>query len=239
VNAVNQFVVRYCGTVKSFNPSKSFGFIECAETYRYWNRDVFLHSSHMPQGVQVGTQVIFEVTCSNAQPQARNVRPGYQGNVKSYSPEKGFGFIDCEDTRREFGQDVYVSEQEFQKSECNVLDEVLFQISLNKKGQPQAQNIQVKRLGHLSQMDIEEHAASELSEVETPQSTHQSIATPPLISRSIATPPLISNGVEFDNQVESPQSPHQSIATPPFISNGVEFVNPPQFLMMWAPVLAQ
>jgi len=68
---------RFCGSIKAFYTSKGFGFIQCAETYIKFGRDVFVHES------QIGTcrtgqgQIVsFSVTTNaQGQPQARDLLP--------------------------------------------------------------------------------------------------------------------------------------------------------------------
>merc|ERR1740129_1981877 len=66
---------RYRGRIKSFNPEKGFGFIECPETHALFNRDVFLHKAQFGDMV-VGTEVTFLVeTNKQGMPQAKDLAP--------------------------------------------------------------------------------------------------------------------------------------------------------------------
>jgi len=38
--------------------------------------------------------------------------PCYYGVIKSYNERRGFGFVACEETARNFGRDVYLSKEE-------------------------------------------------------------------------------------------------------------------------------
>eukprot|EP00928_Gymnodinium_smaydae_P063543 TRINITY_DN47098_c0_g1_i1.p1 TRINITY_DN47098_c0_g1~~TRINITY_DN47098_c0_g1_i1.p1 ORF type:complete len:293 (+),score=51.03 TRINITY_DN47098_c0_g1_i1:57-881(+) len=97
------------GTVKSFNPNKGFGFINGAD-----GADIFLHMKSCTDGgiPQAGDVVAFDTEPSPMKPdqlQAVNVvggtgkkptgQPGaqgtgaHQGTVKSFSADKGFGFV--------------------------------------------------------------------------------------------------------------------------------------------------
>jgi cold shock CspA family protein len=69
-------------------------------------------------------------------------RPQYQGRIRSFNEQKGFGFIDCQATLQAFGRDVFI--HRFQMAECGLWigQEVGFEVELNKNGQPQARNIQ-------------------------------------------------------------------------------------------------
>jgi CspA family cold shock protein len=90
------------GTVKSFNPSRGFGFI----TYAEGNSDVFVHRTGIKTSkpyptLAEGEAVEFELTQEGEKFIAKNVTgPGGSepqgvptGEVKSYNVNKGFGFI--------------------------------------------------------------------------------------------------------------------------------------------------
>mmetsp|Transcript_2661 Transcript_2661/g.6735 ORF Transcript_2661/g.6735 Transcript_2661/m.6735 type:complete len:901 (+) Transcript_2661:246-2948(+) len=66
---------RFTGVIKRFEPKKSFGFINCAETREIYGRDVFLlRNIDMPK-LDVGDTVTFEVWLNEKKmPQARTVR---------------------------------------------------------------------------------------------------------------------------------------------------------------------
>jgi len=66
---------KFQGRIKSFNSEKGFGFIECAQTYAQYNRDVFLHKAQIGD-MTVGTMVTF--TCEvnkQGMPQAKDIQP--------------------------------------------------------------------------------------------------------------------------------------------------------------------
>mmetsp|Transcript_102080 Transcript_102080/g.284186 ORF Transcript_102080/g.284186 Transcript_102080/m.284186 type:complete len:240 (-) Transcript_102080:158-877(-) len=60
----------------------------------------------------------------------------YSGTIKSFWPEKHFGFIACEEVREQFNADVFLSDQEI--GYFTVGSAVTFSIVLNKDGRPQA-----------------------------------------------------------------------------------------------------
>lgn len=170
------FVPQYCGTIKSFNAQNGFGFIECGKTYGHWERDVYLNAANLPFGAAIGRKVLFEVECKKGQPQARNVRLGYQGKMQSYGKEKGYGFIACEETYRLFHQDVYVPAEVFANSTCSVLDEVFFELRLDKNGKPQASCILVVQRGVLAEKAFEENSSdSEASTSADLPTSHQTL----------------------------------------------------------------
>jgi len=71
----------------------------------------------------------------------------YQGTLKSYSEKNGFGFIDCPATKQKYGCDVFVHKTEGES--VSVGSSVTFQVHLNKKGQPQANKVEVVAHNHL------------------------------------------------------------------------------------------
>merc|ERR1740138_534742 len=69
----------YTGTVKSFNETNNYGFIDCPEVKAEYGFDVFTHGKEL-QGHPVGSAVYFELGLSNkGQPQALNVSSAMGG----------------------------------------------------------------------------------------------------------------------------------------------------------------
>lgn len=63
----------------------------------------------------------------------------FEGNIKSFNAEKGFGFIDCPEARTKYGRDVFVHKAMMKQGHLEVGDEVSFTINTdNKDGMPQA-----------------------------------------------------------------------------------------------------
>merc|ERR1719189_2528432 len=55
----------WAGSVKSFNQDKGWGHIECAETFKYFGKDIFLLKSQLPgpaSTIGKGTCVNFRIT---------------------------------------------------------------------------------------------------------------------------------------------------------------------------------
>jgi len=135
------------GTVKSFNPVKSFGFIE------FQGVDLFVHLADCQGGMpKQGDVVAFDVQDSEKKPGskcAKNVTGGTgamkgvmgngscQGTVKSFNPNKGFGFIIYE------GQDLFVHVRDCSGGCPQTGDTVAFDVtdSANKPGSKQASNV--------------------------------------------------------------------------------------------------
>merc|ERR1719277_2744088 len=67
--------------------------------------------------------------------------PGkFQGRIKSYNAEKGFGFIDCTQTYVQYQRDVFLHRA--QVGDLQVGDIVVFSCEVNAQGMPQAQDVQ-------------------------------------------------------------------------------------------------
>mmetsp|Transcript_84432 Transcript_84432/g.149372 ORF Transcript_84432/g.149372 Transcript_84432/m.149372 type:complete len:197 (+) Transcript_84432:92-682(+) len=86
------------GTVKSYNPHKGWGFVECN------GQDSFLNRKELKGCCpSKGQQVRFSITQTEKGPQAVDVtvvaepdQMSYFGEIKSFNPSKGYGFIKCE-----------------------------------------------------------------------------------------------------------------------------------------------
>lgn len=62
----------------------------------------------------------------------------YIGTIKSFNPLKGFGFIECEDTKTKYGRDVFLHKNEFEGKELEVGSSVVFTLQMNHESKPQA-----------------------------------------------------------------------------------------------------
>merc|ERR1719512_672183 len=70
--------------------------------------------------------------------QADDAGAEYEGQIKSYSSRRGYGFIDCPELAQRFGRDVFIHQSQFEG--LHVLDRVTFRIQM-KNGQPQASDV--------------------------------------------------------------------------------------------------
>lgn len=154
---------RYVGTIQTFIPEKHCGFIQCAETYPIYKKDVFLSEDEFST-FQVGDTISFQLTVSaRGHPQARELGPPeatsvqrteameiqtqvieddsrrYVGAVESYIAEKHCGFISCQELYPIYKKDVFVSEEEL----CGfqIGDMVSFRVVLSARGHPQAREV--------------------------------------------------------------------------------------------------
>mmetsp|Transcript_80311 Transcript_80311/g.211741 ORF Transcript_80311/g.211741 Transcript_80311/m.211741 type:complete len:313 (-) Transcript_80311:112-1050(-) len=64
----------------------------------------------------------------------------YQGRIKSFNSEKGFGFIECYETHALYSRDVFLHKA--QVGEMTVGQPVTFTCELNKQSMPQAKDVQ-------------------------------------------------------------------------------------------------
>jgi len=70
----------------------------------------------------------------------------YIGSLKSYSADKGFGFIECEAATKLYSRDVFVHRAEFLAAGCPPIgSQVKFCIVLNARQQPQCVGLAVDR----------------------------------------------------------------------------------------------
>eukprot|EP00441_Pelagodinium_beii_P040982 CAMPEP_0197630306 /NCGR_PEP_ID=MMETSP1338-20131121/7836_1 /TAXON_ID=43686 ORGANISM="Pelagodinium beii, Strain RCC1491" /NCGR_SAMPLE_ID=MMETSP1338 /ASSEMBLY_ACC=CAM_ASM_000754 /LENGTH=917 /DNA_ID=CAMNT_0043201497 /DNA_START=55 /DNA_END=2808 /DNA_ORIENTATION=+ len=144
------------GAIKSFDDAQGYGFIASMLATAKWGRDVFLHRKQLGD-FKVGQVVEFIVKINGkGHPQAYKVRAPsncvlaprppaevpeeeekemHIGEIKSFNPMNGYGFIGCAELRERFGRDVFLHESQFEG--LKVGDRVSFQLQV-KKGQPQA-----------------------------------------------------------------------------------------------------
>lgn len=123
----------FTGTVKSFNPHKGWGFVECNGT------DVFLNKKELKGFcVSKGQQVQFAVSQSEKGSQATNVtvivapeEAYYYGEIKSFNQGKGYGFITSEAFP---GQDVFVLKTELPGGFGPAGGHCKFKVEVQEKG---------------------------------------------------------------------------------------------------------
>eukprot|EP00931_Biecheleriopsis_adriatica_P016197 TRINITY_DN12011_c0_g1_i1.p1 TRINITY_DN12011_c0_g1~~TRINITY_DN12011_c0_g1_i1.p1 ORF type:complete len:410 (+),score=71.38 TRINITY_DN12011_c0_g1_i1:114-1343(+) len=171
----------YVGTVKSFNPSKGWGFISGDAVINAFGKDVFVMKSGIANGMELqpNQQVSFTVVQGDKGIQASNVQalssPGrgtytyarshaaplvpappplqlpasdqfFFGAVKGYNEEKGWGHIICDAAFKAFGKEVFLLKSALNGSVAEAGMLVGFQVKMSPKG-PQAQNLAVLPAG--------------------------------------------------------------------------------------------
>eukprot|EP00931_Biecheleriopsis_adriatica_P026927 TRINITY_DN1628_c0_g1_i1.p1 TRINITY_DN1628_c0_g1~~TRINITY_DN1628_c0_g1_i1.p1 ORF type:complete len:411 (+),score=70.19 TRINITY_DN1628_c0_g1_i1:161-1234(+) len=168
----------HVGTVKSWNPEKGWGHIECAATEAIYGKDIFLLRSALGGGsanVSKGQQVRFGVVMGQKGPEATNLKmltasapqapngpwawndvidrithvPGQQmpvamsekgkskvffGWIKKYESAKGWGHIDCDQTRQVYGKDMFFMRSSLGDQVANVGNTVSFTVQQGAKG---------------------------------------------------------------------------------------------------------
>jgi len=148
----------YTGVVKAFNEEKGWGHITCDDTRTLFGRDMFVMRSALRCGkVSAGDTVRFCVLNNPRGPQATEVHSlmlgatwqsqetlgrAFLGTLKLFSEDKGWGFIDCPDTHRMFGKDMFVHKREFTLPTPNGT-RIQFTVELAKDGRPEAKNVQI------------------------------------------------------------------------------------------------
>jgi len=64
------------------------------------------------------------------------------GTVKSFNEASNFGFIECDEIKQEYGNDVFVHGRNFTHLQISVGQCLQFEVGVSSKGQPQALNVQ-------------------------------------------------------------------------------------------------
>ncbi|CAE8625436.1 unnamed protein product [Polarella glacialis] len=79
-------MAEFIGAIKSFNPTKGWGFVESAQTQKLYGKDIFVLKTALPGGhANTGDQVAFQVVQGDRGPQAAEVRL-LSGGPPAYRP---------------------------------------------------------------------------------------------------------------------------------------------------------
>jgi len=82
--------MKYFGLIKSFNPQKGWGFIECPQTYELYGKDMFVLKNALPGGAaNKGDQVAFTVIQEHNGPVAATVELVHRGPAALVPPVAG------------------------------------------------------------------------------------------------------------------------------------------------------
>ncbi|CAJ1434543.1 unnamed protein product [Effrenium voratum] len=147
---------RFKGVLKSIGGDYSF--ISCPETVAAYGRDVYVSKAVLGSAFRrggsatSGLPVSFSICLNDAkQPNARHVYPlergaaedeAFHGTVKYMSEEKGYGFIECQETMDCFGSDVHADLEHLRQ--CSLGQPVVFRIRLGAiGGRPQVRQLSV------------------------------------------------------------------------------------------------
>lgn len=145
----------HTGVVRSFNPDKKNGFIDCQSMQQYGS-SVYVFQDVLERALPIkagpGDRVAFFIHWSpKGQPQASSplikLKAGLEegsyalkGIFKS-GKEGSFGFIECQPTREFFGRDVYVNKDLAAGLESGQL--VCFNVYLNRDSMPNAEGLEL------------------------------------------------------------------------------------------------
>eukprot|EP00405_Crypthecodinium_cohnii_P020644 CAMPEP_0206471584 /NCGR_PEP_ID=MMETSP0324_2-20121206/31657_1 /ASSEMBLY_ACC=CAM_ASM_000836 /TAXON_ID=2866 /ORGANISM="Crypthecodinium cohnii, Strain Seligo" /LENGTH=370 /DNA_ID=CAMNT_0053945951 /DNA_START=100 /DNA_END=1212 /DNA_ORIENTATION=+ len=130
------------GIVKSFNPQKGWGFIECDASKAQYGSDIFLMKSALNgYCVTPGEKVQFNAVSGNKGTQASNVKVlsppedcTFYGEVKTWNPSKGFGFITSPPTQNLYGKDIFALKSEFGQSAPTAGAQCTFKVRTGERG---------------------------------------------------------------------------------------------------------
>merc|ERR1711964_805246 len=105
--------------------------------------------------VQIGDAVSFGVGMGTKGPQAQDVtvipagslswdgQPGntFQGTIKSWNAEKGWGFIQGQDIQQTFGKDIFLHKAEIGDYVPSKDEGVRFNVKINEQGRAETTNV--------------------------------------------------------------------------------------------------
>jgi cold shock CspA family protein len=149
----------YCGIVKNFDQEKGWGHIQGQALQNLFGKDVFVSTKSLDgQIVEHGSQVLFQVQAGQKGPMAKSVKvlpPGsfsadgfqgatYNGVIKHFQQDKGWGFITCEDVTNLFGKDLFLHKREVPQSLGRLPvagEQVQFTVNVNSSGRPEAATV--------------------------------------------------------------------------------------------------
>lgn len=147
----------FTGTVKSFNPTKGWGFVDSADSHQIYGADVFLLKSELKGaiGCSSGDKVTFQVTQGSKGIQAMNVQvisgsggadQTFFGTLKGFDPQKGWGFISSDLALQTYGKDVFVTGKQIPGGMAPEGAQVQFTVRMEEKG-PVAQSVRILSMG--------------------------------------------------------------------------------------------
>jgi len=134
----------YKGKVKNLNLEKGHAFVDCAAVNKKYHRDVYLDKNELELGpLEIGMEVYFVLKNNPGnmnQPRGQIVpaHGAFEGVLTEFNQEKGYGFVECRESHRLFGVNVFIHKKEIEHMGTKIGDTLTFAIQLNAKGQPQA-----------------------------------------------------------------------------------------------------
>jgi cold shock CspA family protein len=141
----------YYGTVKSFNEEKGWGHITCPQTQSMYGKDMFVMRSALVGGpIKPGDNVAFFVQMGMKGPEALNVKvlgleeseeAIYEGTIKQFAEDKGWGFIQCEETHQLYNKDIFIHRNELNGYVPAQGEAVQFAVKISNQGRPEATRV--------------------------------------------------------------------------------------------------
>eukprot|EP00930_Biecheleria_cincta_P015101 TRINITY_DN12716_c0_g1_i1.p1 TRINITY_DN12716_c0_g1~~TRINITY_DN12716_c0_g1_i1.p1 ORF type:complete len:442 (-),score=71.38 TRINITY_DN12716_c0_g1_i1:11-1159(-) len=146
------------GVIRAFDKEKGWGHIASAQSHLIYNRDIFVLASGFLSGneVLVGDEVEFTVVTTAKGPQASNVsfvnkpvvplvntKAGterYFGVIRAFDMSKGWGHIECRESRTIYGRDIFLLRSKLNGAEVTAGNQVEFSVEIGPKG-PQAKDV--------------------------------------------------------------------------------------------------
>jgi len=138
----------YRGTVKKYWRKHRCGFIDCDETHELFEQDVWFCDS-VPGGSDCTRNcVVFfrlrEDPSNGLLPVAEKIHCRFEGKIKSFGKEKGFGFIQGAKAGSFTVSEEDIFLHQAQYVDCNVLDLVTFSVEM-VRGKLQARNVRPQK----------------------------------------------------------------------------------------------
>lgn len=148
----------FYGVVKSFDDEKGWGHIACDATRQMFGKDMFvLRSALHGAKIAAGDEVQFTLRQGLRGVEATEVRPlsgaahvseeeaagrEYVGILKMFDSSKGWGFLECDESRQLYGKDIFVHKREFPRG-CTPDngDSLRFTVERGSDGRPEARKV--------------------------------------------------------------------------------------------------
>jgi len=149
----------FFGVVKAFDEDKGWGHISCDVTRQMFGKDMFvLRSSLHGTKISPGDEVQFALRQGLRGVEATEVRPlsrgpaafswdeavgrEFVGILKMFDNTKGWGFLECDESRQLYGKDIFVHKREFPKG-CTPDngDRLRFIVERGRDARPEARRV--------------------------------------------------------------------------------------------------
>jgi cold shock CspA family protein len=147
----------YYGTLKAMNTEKGWGHIDCSAMKKLYGKDMFVMKTNLEgRDLSEGQQVSFRVQQGPKGPHAVDLTPisdsetlgqTFTGSVKNFNEQKGWGFIQCEQTMELFKQDIFLHKNDLNNISPTIGEKVHFSVDLGG-GRPTAKHIMLMGTGH-------------------------------------------------------------------------------------------